>query len=320
LRKGLKVAGITVASTVVVIVALVVVLVVKSNIEASQPVLDNDYYTSFTSDSPMEDKYSQRGGDEVERTELEGGAAIETIAMWYPQQLENDDKRYPMIVVVNASNSPASTYEPFFERLASWGFVVVGTEDPQGGTGEAASIALDTILEAPRDNVLHDRIDADNVGVVGYSQGGAGAIRAATEFENSAIFRTIFTASAPYPVLAKNLGWEYDISRLGIPYFMTAGTGSSDDAGVKDPSKEFGGVSPLSGLVENYDAMTDDVLKIRARVVGAEHDEMLTLTDGHLTAWMLYQLQADTKAASVFVGQDAEILANSNWQDVEKNQ
>jgi pimeloyl-ACP methyl ester carboxylesterase len=312
--------GIVLASAVLLIVAIVVALTVKGNIEASQPALESDYYTAFTSDFPIEERYSQRGDEEVARTELKGEAASGTTAVWYPQQLETGDKRYPMVLVVNASNSPASTYEPFFERLASWGFVVVGTEEPQSGTGEAASIALDTILEAPSDTVLFDRIDADNVGIVGYSQGGAGALRAATEFDNGAVFKAIFTASAPYPVLAENLGWGYDISRLGIPYFMTAGTGSSDDAGVKDVSEEFGGVSPLSGLVENYDAMTDDVLKIRARVAGAEHDEMLTLTDGYMTAWMLYQLKGDTTAGSVFIGEDAELLANTNWQDVEKNQ
>ena len=42
-------------------------------------------------------------------------------------------------MVVNGSQSPARTYLPFFERLASWGFIVVGTDDPQPGTGETAA-------------------------------------------------------------------------------------------------------------------------------------------------------------------------------------
>jgi len=47
---------------------------------------------------------------------------------------------------------------------------------------------------------------------------------------------------------------------------------------------------------------------------------MLIRGDGYLTAWMLYQLKGDDEAAKVFIGEDAEILHNSNWQDVEKNQ
>lgn len=51
----------------------------------------------------------------------------------------------------------------------------------------------------------------------------------------------------------------------------------------------------------------------------AEHQDMLQLTDGYMTAWMLYHLQGDTEAASVFTGENAEILTNSGWQHVEKN-
>ena len=43
-------------------------------------------------------------------------------------------------------------------------------------------------------------------------------------------------------------------------------------------------------------------------------------SDGYMTAWMLYQLMDDAEAASAFIGEEAEILHNSNWQDVEKNQ
>ena len=47
---------------------------------------------------------------------------------------------------------------------------------------------------------------------------------------------------------------------------------------------------------------------------------MLARSDGYLTAWMLYQLKGDVEAGTVFLGGDAEILHNSNWQDVMKNQ
>ena len=52
---------------------------------------------------------------------------------------------------------------------------------------------------------------------------------------------------------------------------------------------------------------------------GAEHGDMLTRADGYMTAWMLYQLQDDEEAGAVFIGEAAEILSNSNWQDIEKN-
>lgn len=277
------------------------------------------YYKKFKSDAPMEMKYSQLGPYETACTEFASDhKSIGKIRVWYPKDLEAGDKAWPLIMVVNASGTPASSYEPFFPRLASWGFIVVGNEDGQTGNGETASLTLDFMLNVPADSVLSGKIDYDSMGIIGYSQGGAGAICAVTNYENGASYKAMFTGSAAYPTLAKNMGWEYDSSKITIPYFMVAGTGQSDDSGT-NPETSYGGVSPLSALIANYDSIADDVPKVRARAVGAEHEQMLMRSDGYMTAWMLFQLTGDEEAGSVFIGEKAEILYNSNWQDVEKN-
>ena len=278
-----------------------------------------EYYKSFQSDSPLEMKYSQLGPYETSYIEFASdNESIGKIRVWYPAELESSSKTWPMIMVVNASGTPAASYEPFFPRLASWGFIVVGNEDGQTGNGETASLTLDYILNLPADSVLSGKIDYGNMGIVGYSQGGAGAICAVTNYENGARYKAMFTGSAAYPTLAKNMGWEYDVSKVTIPYFMAAGTGKSDDSG-NDPETSYGGVSPLSALIANYDSITDEVPKLRARAAGAEHEQMLMRSDGYMTAWMLYQLTGDEEAGTVFLGENAEILHNANWQDVEKN-
>ena len=76
---------------------------------------------------------------------------------------------------------------------------------------------------------------------------------------------------------------------------------------------------PLEALKDIYNMMSQDTTKIRARIKGAEHEDMLTLTDGYMTAWFLYHLQGDEEAGAVFFGDNAEILNNANWQDVQKN-
>ncbi len=278
------------------------------------------YFEKFTSDAELEMKYSRPGDHEVSYTEISSeNESIAKIRFWYPAELEKNSDQYPVIMVVNASGTPAASYEPFFERLASWGFIVVGNEDPQTGTGETASITLDCVMNLPADHILYGRMDQENMGIIGYSQGGAGALAAVSEYENGKMYKTIFTGSAAYQFMAGNFGWHYDVTKIRIPYFMTAGTGKSDDKGVKDPTKEYGGVSPLSALIENYEQVPEDVMKIRARAAGAEHEEMLMRTDGYMTAWMLYQLQGNEEAGKAFLGEDAEILHNSNWQDIEKN-
>ena len=277
------------------------------------------YYLNFKSDASLEMKYSQPGDYATAYTEFPSdNESIGKVRVWYPADVTVTEKRWPMIMVINASGTPAASYEPFFPRLASWGFIVVGNEDGQAGSGETASITLDFMLNIPSDSVLNGKIDYENMGVIGYSQGGAGAICALTNFENGKNYKTIFTGSAAYPTLAKNMGWEYDASKITVPYFMCAGTGKSDDSGT-DPEKGFGGVSPLSALVENYGKVSDSVTKVRGRAVGAEHEQMLARSDGYMTAWMLWQLAGDEEAGAVFIGENAEILHNANWQDVDKN-
>ena len=317
MRRLMKIFGIT----VLLLVAVVVFFVTRGYLESKKVSVREDYFTDFTSDFPLEQKYSQLGSYEVSNIDFPSdNESIKMIRVWYPTELENTSGKYPVIVVVNASGTPAFKYEGWFKRLASWGFVVVGNEDPQTGTGETTSIMLDYLLALPKDHRLFERLDEENIGIVGFSQGGAGALAAVTEYDNGSAYKTIFTGSAAYQFMAGNFGWHYDVSRLAIPYFMAAGTGTTDDNGADDPTKEYAGVAPLSSMVENYNAMSDDVFKVRARAVGAEHEDMLARSDGYMTAWMLYQLRGDEEAAKVFAGGDAEIVQNTNWQDVEKNQ
>ena len=321
MKKLFKGIGIAIGVIVLAVVVLLVVWSVKDHIDMQKPLLTDDYYTWVKYESKMEEKYAYPGSYEVsDETIKADNKTIKEYRIWYPTELENKNEKYPLIMVVNASNTAALNYEPFFKRLASWGFIVVGNQDRQTGTGETTSATLDYVLSLNKksDSVFCNKIDEENIGIIGYSQGGAGAIRAATEFENSNKYKTIFTGSAAYPFLAKNMGWEYDASKIKIPYFMTAGTGKSDDSGVEDIYQKFGGVCPLEALKDIYSTMSNDVTKVRARITGAEHEDMLTLTDGYMTAWMLWQLQGDEEAAKVFVGDTAEILRNPHWQDIEK--
>lgn len=314
IMKILKIIGI-------VIVVLVIVVLVYSTIKnhkiLNTPRLKADYYEDVSNVGKLEAYYEKKGAYEVSYTEVKSkNKSIKNIRIWYPTELNSNNGNYPFIMVVNGSQTPAKVYMPFFERLASWGFIVVGNDDPQAGNGDTASETLDYMLN---ESILSDRIDKANMGIIGYSQGGAGALAAITEHENGKLYKTVFTGSAAYPFLATNMGWNYTPANINIPYFMTAATGTSDDLQVEDINKEFGGVAPLESLVQIYDTMSDNVFKLRARSVGAEHEQMQLKTDAYMTAWMLYWLKGDEQAGATFIGEDAEILSNPSWQDVKKN-
>ena len=321
MKKILKIVGLVILGIIILIIFVVGFLLIKNYIDSGKPWLEKDYYTQFQPDSELEEKYAGLGDYEVSGMAAKSGdKAIGKIRIWYPSEMEDRQDKYPLILVVNGSNTAALNYEPYFERLASWGFVVVGNDDRQAGTGISTSLTLDYMLEQNQNSysLFYEKIDVQNIGIAGYSQGGAGAVRAVTECENSGRYKTIFTGSAAHSYLAQMWG-GYDASKVSIPWFMAAASGTSDDTRATDAATEWLGVAPLSSLVGNYDAMPDNVFKLRARVAGAEHAEMQMKTDGYMTAWMLYQLQGDEEAGKALTGENAEILHNANWQDIEKN-
>lgn len=311
----LKMAGKILLIVLGIVVILVVALIIHGKWKSTQPLLDEGYSDAYKTESALEQKYINMGPYDVSTIEYNSrdNESIQS-NVWYPTEMANTNHAYPLIVIANASDMNATRYEPFFKHLATWGFVVVGNEDRMSSSGKFSAESLDLMLElnSDADNLFYGKIDINNIGIAGYSQGGVGAINAVTVQENGHYYKTIFTGSAANVELSKALGWNYDVSKITIPYFMTAGTLKNDtgeDNGI--------GVAPLSSLIENYDLITDDVLKVRARAVNADHEDMLVRSDGYLTAWMMYHLQGDEEAGKAFLGDSAEILNNTNWQDVQ---
>lgn len=304
-----------------VILLLFFMLIVVLFIWASfQPAVKEGYYENVNTIQPLEQKYTNLGIYEVGYQVFEvNDDVIKKYQIWYPVELESlqNAKRYPLVIMANGSGVPASKYQAIFAHLASWGFVVIGNEDGSSWSGKSSAQSLDYILNLNKNNesIFYQKIDLENIGVAGHSQGGVGAINAVTAQENGDCYKTIYTASTTHLALAEALGWPYDVSKITIPYFMTAGTLEIDAGNGKDP-----GIAPLFSLQENYDGISDDVAKIYARRVNTEHGNMLPYADGYMTAWLMYHLQGDEEAGKVFWGDDAEILSNKNWQDVKKNQ
>lgn len=299
-----------------IIVLLIGLLFIKNLWDSYKSYLTEDYYEAFISQGQLDMKYSKLGMYEVEMSSYNTDEG--NIYIWHPQITGIIAERWPVIMVVNASNTRHRNLMPFFRRLASWGFAVVGNDDPQTGTGNSASLTLDYVMSLPEDDELKRHLDFNRAGIVGYSQGGAGAINAVTRYPNGSVYKALFTGSAAYAELSRNMGWEYQAEKVAIPWLMVAGTGASDDSGNYGEGK-FSGVCPLFSLKENFEAVSDSIHKCRGRIAGAEHGDILTLSDGYMTAWMLFHLYGDEEAGCVFKGDSAEILVNSRWQDVQKN-
>lgn len=87
--------------------------------------------------------------------------AIEKYEVWYPEELENSSVQYPVVIVVNGTGVFASKAKPLFEHLASWGFIVIGNQDPSTWNGNTADMTLQYIIEENNneDSIFYKRVD-----------------------------------------------------------------------------------------------------------------------------------------------------------------
>lgn len=291
------------------------------------PSVTADYYAQTQTGGEIEETYTAMGEYDVDYAEYPAqDLLIKQYEIWYPSALDEEEGRtWPVVVMANGTGVPASRYTPVFRHLASWGFVVIGNEMQNSWSGGASAGALDLLAELNEDpsSLFYHKLDLDNVGSAGHSQGAIGAINAVTTQPNGDSYKALYLASTPSSLYASTLEWAYDPALIDVPCFMTAGTGLLDagEAGSPEVAEEAQevSISPLWSQEENYGLIPDSVPKLRARRTGADHAEMLPWPDGYMTAWFMYWLQGDEAAGRAFFGPDAEIVHNPLWQDIEKN-
>ena len=291
------------------------------------PSVTADYYAQTQTGGEIEETYTAMGEYDVDYAEYPAqDLLIKQYKIWYPSALAGEEGReWPIVVMANGTGVPASRYTPVFRHLASWGFVVIGNEMQNSWSGGASAGALDLLAELNEDpsSLFYHKLDLDNVGSAGHSQGAIGAINAVTTQPNGDSYKALYLASTPSSLYASTLEWAYDPALIDVPCFMTAGTGLLDagEAGSPEVAEEAQEVSiaPLWSQEENYKNIPDATPKVRARRMGADHAEMLPWADGYMTAWFMYWLQGDAQAGEAFFGPDAELAHNPYWQDVEKN-
>ena len=282
-----------------------------------------NYWKYAETGGVVEAKYTALGSYEVSSLEFDSeNEAYKKYEVWYPSEMKDTDKTYPLVIMANGTGVKASQYKEVFKHLASWGFIVVGNEDDNSRTGASSAATLDFILNLNEDKSsdFYNKIDTENIGIAGHSQGGVGAINAVTEQENGEAYKAIFAASTTSPYWGQDhvfgSEWRYDLSKINIPCFMVAGTGSADAGTAEDITKTEGqGICPLWAMQENYRSLHDSITKVMARKIGKDHGDMLRQADGYMTAWFMWLLQDDGEAAKAFIGETPEITVNPLYQD-----
>ena len=300
MKKVLKVLGI-----ILVIVIAAVFAVLKYL--GSRPAVPVDYQKATETGGEIEAQYMNKGSHKVKHFTVEADDVLIKHLVYYPAELENSDLKCPVIFSLNGTGIAGSKYTAVFEHFASWGFIVLGNEDPSTGFGITADKMYDFLVSQNNDmnSPLYNKIDFDNIGLIGHSQGGAGVFSALSIVETSDKYKTGVALSPTHEEMAHALTWMYDLEKVSVPVLMMAGT---------ETDFETQSVIPIDKMNAMFDKLASDV-KVMARRKGADHGKMLYSANGYAAAWFMWQLQNDEEAAKAFIGSDPELLRNPLYQD-----
>lgn len=304
--KALKIIGIIILCIALLIVILLVCL-------SKMSALKKDYINKIETGGEIEAKYLCDGTYEVSYYEEAAAQAFEKYEIYYPKELETEDKAFPVIVVCNGTGWKASKSKPIYEHYASWGFIVIATEETHSWNAFGAEMCIVHLQKLNNskvidktENAFYQKIDFDNVGIIGHSQGGVGVINAITNTVHKNTYKAAVALSPTNKELAEALEWPYNAALINAPIMLISGEGGGDDWVVTG-----------EGLTAIYDDIPADKVMLRRK--NTDHGKTQYSEDGYVIAWFMWQLQGDTEAAKVFVGEQAEILSNPLYQDAATN-
>ncbi|MGN1382779.1 MAG: hypothetical protein ACI4W2_08190 [Eubacterium sp.] len=295
-----------VAGVVLVLISICVVFFLIQNFKPAAP---SNYQRTVKTGGEIEAAYMKDGPYQVSKHEQRALQSFGKFIVYYPSALASSGRKWPVIVLCNGSGTPLSKYAAVAKHYASWGFIVIGTEEKYSWNGFGAEMCvryLELVNEQERiddaDNIFRGTIDFDHVGIAGHSQGGVGVINAVTDTDHKDVYKTAVALSPTNQTLADQLMWHYDASEVHVPILLISGAGGGDDWVVTGEQ-----------LKAIYDVIPSD--KVAMRRKDTAHSQVLYAPDGYVTAWFMWQLQDDGRAAKAFTGAHPEILTNKHYQD-----
>ena len=157
MKKAIKI----VLVILLILVILVVVFVMALGKMAKER---NDNYYKYTNPvGEIETKFTPMGSSDVSSVEYKSNnEQIGRFVVYYPTQLENETKKYPVVLWANGTGSKSDTYTSFLKHLSSWGFIVISNDDENTRTGESLNAGIDLLIEENEnaDSVMYQKIVA----------------------------------------------------------------------------------------------------------------------------------------------------------------
>jgi hypothetical protein len=235
----------------------------------------------------------------------EGGDDPSGFTLFFPKGAKSDE-RFPLLTWGNGTLCSPTLYDELMNFIVSYGYVVIASNTSNAGTGAEMLKAVDWALAQndKADSPIHGMIDRDKIGAFGHSQGGEGAVNAASDARIRAVA----------PLSAGPMGSGEGKIQCPTFYTLTANDVVTPDSyrasydGTKTPS--------VYGVTSSGDHMeyTDKANGIGLPGLTSNDAEM---TRGAITAWFEWQLKGKQEIKPLFVGKDCGFCKDANWKSFE---
>jgi hypothetical protein len=252
--------------------------------------------------------------------------------LYYPTHLGANKFAHPILTWGNGSSGESADCAYLLTHMASWGFVVIATEDKTTGPGQTMLDAANFLINANKspDSIFYHKLNIDRVGAFGASQGATGAVNAM--IRSHGLIRTAVTIELPAQKWCSSATNCVDTGKLkfGSIFFID---GSTDAISPPFQLPWEVGEQSTAGY---YDAVPSTVNKLKGTLRGPNHNDVTGQPScqqskwpcangvygylGYPTAWMMVQLQSDLYAGGAFTDVTGEIFSNTtNWEYVASN-
>jgi hypothetical protein len=253
--------------------------------------------------------------------------------LYYPTQLGQNGFKHPILTWGNGTNATSKLYTYFLKHMASWGFVVIATQDMNTGPGQTVLDGATFLRGANNDphSPFYQKLNVNEIGAFGHSQGTGGALNAL--IKSAGLIKTVIAIEIPAQVWCSSGANCADTSK------MTSGSiflidGSAD--GIISPETQPSWVAGQQSVEAYYNAAPNNVVKLKGSLKGPNHNDVQGQPDcssvligcvngvygylGYPTAWLMFQLQGDNYARGAFVSPSGEMFSETkNWELVASN-
>ncbi|MFM1730002.1 hypothetical protein ABI214_14590 [Prescottella soli] len=260
--------------------------------------------------------------------------------IWYPTDLGANGVRHPIITWGDGTFAHPYQYDYLLSHLASWGFVVVAPDNTNTGSGQEMLEAVDFLVHQNSDpsSIFYQKLDTDNIGAMGHSQGAVGTLNAAIRAGGT--IRTAVPIELPGQYMCTlGLPKPEGMTICTDPRQLTTGSvlyvnGSGSPISPSTQPLPWEQIGPQSAE-GYYGATPDSVEKARATLNGPNHNDIQGQPGcppndpgcvsgvqgflGVLTAWNMDKLRGDAHAHSAFVSGTGELFSQTTWSNQASN-